>query len=129
MDAVKASIGRAKYQTPIKAASGNQLIADESFENGGQAQGFTPSELMASSLAACTSITLRMYADRKEWTLEKIEVEVGFETADNVTTFHRNITLEGQLDEEQKQRLADIADKCPMHKVLKSAIQISTTVI
>jgi putative redox protein len=126
MDAVKANIKNTQYTTTVTAA-GNSITADESVENGGQARGFTPSELLASSLAACTSITLRMYANHKEWDLQEADVEVGFETADGTTRFNRNITLKGTLDEEQKQRLIDIANKCPIHKTLNNVIQITTT--
>lgn len=126
MATVKANIKNTLYSTTITAA-GNSMTADESVENGGQALGFSPSELLASSLAACTSITLRMYANRKEWDLQEADIEVGFETVDGTTRFNRTITLKGTLDEEQKQRLMDIANKCPIHKALNNAIQITTT--
>lgn len=126
METVKANIKNTLYSTTITAA-GNSMTADESVENGGQALGFSPSELLASSLAACTSITLRMYANRKEWDLQEADIEVGFETVDGTTRFNRTITLKGTLDDEQKQRLMDIANKCPIHKALNNAIQITTT--
>lgn len=84
-------------------------------------------ELLASSLAACTSITLRMYADRKEWELESIGVSVDIETENNSSHFDRKISLTGNLSEEQTHKLLDIANHCPVHKILNSTISIHTT--
>jgi putative redox protein len=84
-------------------------------------------ELLASSLAACTSITLRMYADRKEWDLESIEVTVDIETNIDASHFDRQIYFKGNLNEEQTNKLLDIANHCPVHKLLNSTISIHTT--
>ncbi|MDZ7650708.1 MAG: OsmC family protein [Cytophagales bacterium] len=65
------------------------------------------------ALASCTAITLRMYADRKEWAVDKIKVEVGFEKAEFKTIFTRDIYLEGNLSIEERQKLLEIAEKCP----------------
>ena len=90
--------------------------------------GFEPKELLASSLAACTSITLRMYANRKGWNLTDVKVEVSFETDSVVNKFKivRNIQLFGDLDANQKARLLIIANKCPIHKILTNPIEITT---
>jgi putative redox protein len=128
MTQVSARIGREHYLTTIKSQT-NTLFADEPEDAGGTDQGFAPDELFCSSLAACTSITLRMYADRKEWPLEAVEVSVRFErskTGDATTTLFREIHLTGDLSDEQKQRLISIANLCPMHKTLSNPIVIET---
>jgi putative redox protein len=123
---IKAIIHKAHYATEISSAT-NTLIADEPIKNGGTAKGFAPMELLASSLAACTSITLRMYADRKEWDLESIEVSVDIETENETSRFDRKISLKGNLSEEQTNKLLDIANHCPVHKILSNTISIHTT--
>lgn len=123
---VKALIHKAHYATQISSAT-NTLIADEPISHGGTGKGFAPMELLAASLAACTSITLRMYADRKEWELESIEVMVDIERNNDVSTFKRTIDLKGNFTEEQTHKLLDIANHCPIHKILNSSISIHTT--
>ena len=123
---IKAVTYKARYFTEISSAT-NDLIADEPISNGGTGKGFAPMELLASSLAACTSITLRMYADRKEWDLQSIEVTVDIERNNDTSTFERTIDLKGNLTEEQTHKLLDIANHCPIHKILNSYISIQTT--
>lgn len=127
MATVKAQIGKDHYSTQINTAK-NSVIADEPLVNGGKESGFSPGELLAASLAACTSITLRMYADRKTWPLEKLEVDIDLsrDEEQNITNIKRSIRFYGALDAEQKQRLLDIADKCPIHKMLSNQINIQT---
>ena len=81
------------------------------------------------SLASCTAITLRMYADRKQWNVSKIKVEVASEKMDNKTFFKREILIEGDIKEDQRQRLLQIANSCPVHRVLTNPIEISTILI
>ena len=85
----------------------HELIADEPKTNGGSDLGFSPSELLCSALATCTCVTLRMYADRKEWSLEKVAVHIEMETdtSKNITNIKREIQLFGNLNEEEKYRL------------------------
>lgn len=128
MVSVKANIQLQQYTTTIVAKE-NSLLADETIESGGQGKGFTPSELLASSLAACTSITCRMYANRKSWPMEAAEVTVELQTINGVAHFSRTIKYIGGLDEDQKNRLTQIANNCPIHKILSHTIQINTTVI
>ncbi len=130
MEKVIATINQANYKTTIVTDT-NSIIADEPVINGGKGEGFSPGELLAASLSACTSITLRMYADRKQWPLEKMDVEVLFEKNDetNSSTLTRKIHFTGNLDEEQKKRLMLIADKCPIHKTLSNTITIITSEI
>lgn len=129
MAKITATIEKEHYKTTIKSAT-NTIIADEPTDMGGQNLGFSPSELLASALAACTSITLRMYANRKEWALEKVNVEVDFQRDNqtNKTVFQRKIELVGALDEEQKTRMLSIANACPVHKILTNSIEIQTEI-
>jgi len=127
---VSAVIKKELYKTEIVAGQ-NKLVADEPISNGGMAMGFSPGELLAASLAACTSITLRMYADKKEWPLDRVEVAVEFERNEekNTSTIIRKIHLLGILDAEKKERLMAIADKCPIHKTLSNQINITTLAV
>ena len=125
---VKASLGKTKYYTEAVAGD-NRLITDEPIEKGGKNEGFNPFEILATSLASCTAATLRMYIERKEWNVEKIDVEVELENfpLTKLAVFKRNISFEGEdLSEEQLKRLHGIADACPVHKILTNEIEIQT---
>jgi putative redox protein len=125
---VRASLGKQKYYTEVLAGE-NTLITDEPVDKGGQNKGFNPFEILATSLASCTAATLRMYIDRKEWDVEKINVEVELENfpLTKRTIFITNISFEGtNLDDEQLKRLHTIADACPVHKILTNDIEILT---
>lgn len=131
MAEITAHIGQQPYRTEIKTAT-NVLIADEPADAGGGDVGFTPEELLAASLGACTSITLRMYAMRKGWTgLTGIQVNVDFkrDTAANSARMDRHIILEGTISNEQKERLLAIADKCPIHQTLTHTVSIYTEMV
>ncbi len=127
MGEVHAVIHEKHYSTYIQAGN-NSLIADEGLDSGGQAEGFNPEELLAASLSACTSITLRMYADRKGHKVEKIEVHVTLsrDTANGTATMERQITVHGTLTAEERARLLQIANSCPVHKILTNQINIKT---
>jgi putative redox protein len=124
---ITAHIGAELYKTEVKSAS-NTIISDEPESAGGKDLGFAPKELLASSLAACTCITLRMYANRKGWDLTDVKVEVTFEkdATENKSKIMRNIQLFGNLDDAQKTRLLNIADRCPIHQILTNPIEITT---
>lgn len=124
---VKASLGKTKYYTEVIAGE-NQIITDEPVDKGGQNKGFNPFEILATSLASCTAATLRMYIDRKEWEVENINVEVELENypLTKRAVFKRDITFDGNLDDEQMKRLHTIADACPVHKILTNDIEILT---
>ena len=137
---VVVSIGKESYTTDILAA-GHRLVADEPEEVGGNNFGPAPYDYLLSSLGACTAMTLRMYADRKKWDLEKVVVhlthgklyaedrdqhEKDNVKIDNIT---KKIELHGQLDEVQKKRLIEIADKCPVHKTLHNPVKVNTVLI
>jgi putative redox protein len=121
-------IGKDKYITHIHSFNGNDVIADEPLEAGGQNKGFAPGELLASALGACSCITMRMYADRKEWPLESITITVSYERNMETRTSHfkKEVTIEGALDEEQIKRLVQIGEKCPVHFTLSNPITIET---
>ncbi len=116
-----------KFQVEIRAA-GATIIADEPISVGGLASGPTPYDLLASALGACTVMTLRLYADRKEWPLKNAKVRVlhrrdGLETKDR---FAREIVLEGDLSPEQRRRLLEIANRCPVHQTLERGSEVIT---
>jgi putative redox protein len=127
MDKVTAHIGADLYKTEINSAT-HTIISDEPESAGGMDLGFAPNELLASSLAACTCITLRMYANRKGWKLTdvKVEVTLDIDPIENKAKIIRDIQLFGDLDNDQIARLLNIANKCPIHKILSNTIAIST---
>jgi len=107
-----------------------RFIADEPVALGGLDLGPTPHDLVKAGLAACTTQTLRLYAKRKGWALGAVEVRVSHRrdiTVKPVDIFERAITLAGPLDDEQRQRLLEIAEMCPVHKLLTAGAAISTT--
>ena len=124
---IKAIIHQEPYVTEISSET-NSLIADEPILHGGKATGMTPMELLASSLAACTCITLRMYANRKQWNLQSIETNIDIENKDTQTIFERKIVFKGILSTEQTERLLHIANHCPVHKLLTHTIKINTSI-
>lgn len=123
MSKVKASIQNKKYKT-IFQTERHTFLADEPEELGGQNAGPTPMELLAASLAGCASITMKMYADRKQWPLDEAEVHVKVDNTSEsgITKFKKQIIIKGDLTDEQKKRLLNIADKCPVNKALQQKI-------
>lgn len=126
---IKAVIHQEPYVTHISSET-NSLIADEPIDLGGKNTGMTPTELLASSLAACTCITLRMYANRKQWNVESIETHVTISNQEEskATLFERTIMFTGTIDTIQRERLLDIANHCPVHKILSHTITIQTSI-
>ena len=122
----------------IVTAGENTIIADEPVNAGGRNTGLSPYELLLAGLGACTSMTMRMYAQRKGWPADQIRVDLTHakayvtdcETCEEkpvkMDVIDRTITLGDNLDEEQRQRLMEIADKCPVHRTLESDIRIVT---
>ena len=116
----------AKYRVRI-AAGKNEVIADEPVAKGGADTGFNPFQLLVSSLAACTAITVRMYAERKGWDTGEIAVDVAMESEKGDTKFTRKVTFEKTLAAEEHERLIMVANACPVHKILTGKIAITTT--
>lgn len=131
MASVTSTIKQELYRIQIESPSGNVVVSDEPLEMGGRDLGFSPTELLASSLAACTSATLRMYADRKGWDLQEVKLEIDLDWDDkaNKTVVSRKIQLIGNLDEKQRERLFNVANACPVHKMLTNPFEINTEVI
>ena len=121
------SSGTANYEQTIRVR-GHAIVADEPEANGGKDAGASPYGLLASSLAACTAITLRMYADRKGWTLGHIEVDVSVDRDGEAETIARTIRFAPELTAEQRTRLAEIAEKTPVTKTLRRGTPIVTTI-
>jgi putative redox protein len=103
------------------------LRADEPAEKGGDDNGPEPHELLAAALASCTAMTLKVYAERKAWPLRDVHVKVSGAPADGGYAMTREVTLTGELDIEQRKRLIEIAEKCPVHKTLTGTVRITTT--
>lgn len=125
---VKASLDKTNYYTHISSGE-HHIIVDEPIDKGGENKGLKPTELLASSLASCTAITLRMYMERKGWTAEKINVSVNMRdpNEEKTTHFERKIEFEGaDFSEDQIKRLEKIADACPVHKILMGTNIVTT---
>lgn len=111
----------------IVAPRGRSVVADEPRKVGGTDQGLSPFELVGAGLAACTSMTMRMYANRKDWPVGGIEVDVDWEQTDrHNTVFRREIEILGELTEDQRSRLLEIANKCPVHRMLEGVVTVET---
>jgi putative redox protein len=126
MPKVIATIQKIPYRIEILSATKNVIIADESLDKGGKDTGFSPKELLAAALSACTLATLRMYVERKGWEIAEIKVETELTEADNKTTFNRRIEFSEKIDEEKKKHLLHVANACPVHKILSNPIEIKT---
>jgi len=137
---VMANLGSTGFTTQIIAGN-HHLVADEPIRVGGSDLGPNPYELVSGGLAACTSMTIQMYARRKKWKIDNVETHVSYskkhasdcENCENdmakIDSFEREISIKGDLDEKQLKRLMEIADKCPVHKTLSSKAQITTKLI
>ena len=121
-----AHIGEQNYRVDISIRD-HALIADEPAAVGGQDLGPTAMEMLAGALGSCTSVTLRMYAQRKSWDLQTVDVRVEIDY--KAFTIRREIALGGNLDAEQRARLLQIADACPVHKLLANAVPVTTTAV
>jgi uncharacterized OsmC-like protein/pimeloyl-ACP methyl ester carboxylesterase len=124
------------YLQDISSGPHHHLVADEPLAYGGSNRGLSPYGLLSAALGACTSMTIRMYARRKKWPLDHVRVDVthdkvhaqdaGAREAEKIDTFRRAIVLEGKLDASQRDRLLEIADKCPVHRTLERSSTIET---
>jgi putative redox protein len=120
-----ARIGNDKYKTEI-TLDNHAFIADEPADKEGTDLGPSPGDFLRTSLASCTAITLRMYANRKGYDIPHIEVKVFSEQLDGKTIFHSHVYLSGKLDDAQRSRMLQIAKLCPVHKLLTNPIEVLT---
>ena len=133
--------GSAKGFAQEITAGGHRLVADEPRAVGGTDTGPSPYDLLISALGACTSMTVSLYARRKQWPLEAVTVRLRHskihaadcadcETKDGMLDhIERDVELHGDLSEEQRARLLDIANRCPVHRTLTSEIDIRTRLV
>ena len=136
---VMANLGEEGFTTQLIAGK-HHFIADEPEDFGGSDLGPTPYELVSSGLAACTSMTIQMYARRKKWKVDNVETHVSYskkhasdcenceDEKSKIDSFEREIVIKGDLDEKQINRLLQIANKCPVHKTLSTEGEITTSV-
>jgi putative redox protein len=124
---VEAKLGAKKYKTIVTAGE-HQFIIDEPTDIGGQNLGPSPTEILLGALASCTAITMRMYADRKEWDLGEIRVKVERKevlTEKGVSTrLHKTFLFEKTPTDKQLSRLNRIAELCPVSKLLSQEVQM-----
>ncbi|MCI4646435.1 MAG: bifunctional alpha/beta hydrolase/OsmC family protein [Hyphomonadaceae bacterium] len=128
--------GRSAYEVSVRAGA-HSMLADEPVSVGGGGAGPDPYDYVAAGLGACTAMTLRMYASRKDWPLEKVSVSVSHEKSHaedcaqcekgrKVDVFTRTLHVQGALDDDQRARLVEIAEKCPVHRTLMEPNMIRT---
>lgn len=134
---VMANLGKEGFTTEVKSGK-HFFTADEPEEFGGKDYGPSPYDFLSTALATCTSMTIQMYARRKKWPLVNVETHVNHqkthaldcekceEKGAKIDQFERFIVLKGDLDDKQKNRLLEIADKCPVHKTLTSTSSVRT---
>lgn len=139
-DVVASLDGEDGFTTQMKVGS-HYMTSDEPIDVGGSDFGPSPYELVSAGLSACTAMTIQMYVGRKEWQLENVEVHTSYgkehavdcenceSESSKIDTFQREIRLKGDLDEKQKTRIMEIADKCPVHRTLHSQTQIITKLL
>lgn len=137
VDGVVATIGRTKFRTEVRSGK-HVLVADEPKSVGGDDLGFSPYDLLAASLAGCTAMTLRLYADHRKLDLAQVSVRVKHDRVHEedceaceqedrrVDQLRREIVLTGKLDDEQRRRLIEIAERCPVHRTLAGEVRIET---
>jgi putative redox protein len=108
----------------------HRVVADEPADHGGGDSGPSPQELLAASLASCTAVTVEMYADRKGWNIGDVQVDVDYEPAQrgSPTRFTMSVHLPKELPEDQRERLMQIAAKCPVHRTLEGEVMFDEKV-
>ncbi len=127
MYAVARRISGYKHEIDIR---NHTVIADEPASHGGEDSGPNPQELLAASLASCTAITIEMYARRKGWDIGEVAVDVDYEPAQrgSPTRFRMDVRLPKELPEDQRERLMQIAAKCPVHRTLEGEVMFDERV-
>jgi len=122
----KAAAGAVATQLAIGP---HYLIADVSTDNGGDDLGPDPHELLDASLAACTALTLTLYAKRKGMRLANVEVSIDHDESEGVYRMRRDVKLSGELSADERTRLLDIANRCPVHRTLSGRFEISSRLV
>jgi putative redox protein len=119
--------GKLKQQVEIRD---HRITADEPRDEGGEDAGPSPQELLAASLASCTAITMEMYANRKGWDVGEVVVDVDYEPAQrgSPTRFTMDVQLPKELPEAQREKLMQIAAKCPVHRTLEGEVMFEENV-
>lgn len=132
-------LGDTNYKT-VMTAGNHELIADEPEDVGGKNEGPDPYDYLLMALGSCSVITMKMYADRKEWPIDDIYVEMRHHKAHaedcedcddpkaRIDKIEKDLIVKGDLSEEQMERLLEISKKCPVHKTLLNDIEISSTI-
>ncbi|MBW3520455.1 OsmC family protein [Flavobacterium sp. NKUCC04_CG] len=130
MNEILALTSKQAYKT-IVTKDQHAIIVDEPVNLGGQDLGMTPKDLLAGALASCTSITIRMYIDRKGWDLGDIRVRVSLEKDAELQkdVFKRVLEFDQPLEADMQKKVLMIADKCPVHKMLEQSSVIATKII
>ncbi len=121
------------FRVSIHARS-HEFVVDAQVEDGGTDDGPTPHELLAASLAGCTSMTVQMYANRKGWPLKSCDVTVRLsdgqkDAANSTTNFDVTVSFNGELTVDQRQKLLEIANRCPVHRALMRPMQITIVAV
>lgn len=117
----------AGFSHEVDLGDGREIVVDEPAEDGGTDTGPRPTQLLASSLAGCTAITIELYAERKGWDLAGLEVTVDMraDAERRPTRFAVEVALPAGLDDEQRRKLMVIAEKCPVHRLLEHGAEIT----
>ncbi|MFI6446683.1 OsmC family protein [Kitasatospora sp. NPDC050543] len=123
---VTGNAAAAPYHVDVRAGT-HRLGADEPVRRGGSDSGPEPFALLLASLGSCTAITLRMYAERKQWPLTDVRVRLGYETDGRTGRISRRVALDGELDEDQRARLLEICERTPVTLALLAGVAIETT--
>ncbi|WBO21828.1 OsmC family protein [Sphingomonas abietis] len=126
--AIARNTGDGKFQASIRTA-GIEILADEPLSVGGNGSGPSPYQMLAAALAACTTMTVKLYAERKGWPVTHVETSVEHSRQndlDPADCFTRRIEIEGEIDTLQKARLMEIADHCPVHRTLTGGARVET---
>jgi putative redox protein len=119
--------GKFRHEIDIRE---HEMLADEPKEHGGEDSAPNPQELLAASLASCTAITMEMYAERKGWDIGEVVVDVDYEPAQrgSPTKFEMVVKLPKELPEDQREKLMQIAAKCPVHRTLEGEVMFDERV-
>ncbi|MFJ9947190.1 OsmC family protein [Kitasatospora sp. NPDC091207] len=123
---VTGSSADAPFHVDVRAGT-HPLTADEPVRRGGSDSGPEPFALLLGALGSCTAITLRMYAERKEWPLETVRVRLGYETDGSRGRVSRLVAFTGALDDAQRARLLDVCERTPVTLALRAGVTIDTT--